>query len=435
MTLEELNAFIEKLVRNEDFKNMLTGKVGLLDDKVILELNNVLLSQYNRFPRHRNIPSLMNLKVNLNSGDYQDFVVRFYETMGISKEITLPILQNKVAIQNDKDFRAVTERDGLIKLQKFDNFLGWLVTLIHEMAHAISKNNSKGTDNLFAEVEAKVTEQVFYQYLVNNKINIIFDEKNSLRSLTTEEVQIQRLLEMDQEREYLYRYNRERAVVNGLRNNLKFNKTYCFSEEQYKNIDVDTKSLLSRRKNELTQDYVGSSPEIGAYCLNNGRHLDNEYRFVIARLFVEYACNHPDILNKFGEYLRSKDYKNQRYMQDFFGIVSINDLVKAEIINYQNTCDLLEQKEDIFLKKDIDRKSHLASFDKMSLEEKALYEKMKLAGEKENSIKRNLQPMKRVLEKSNNPDNNGYISTLLLTLGVGFISGIVSALAYLFISR
>ena len=64
-----------------------------------------------------------------------------------------------------------------------------------------------------------------------------------------------------------------------------------------------------------------------------------------------------------------------------------------------------------------------------------LYEKMKLAGEKENSIKRNLQPMKRVLEKSNNPDNNGYISTLLLTLGVGFISGIVSALAYLFISR
>ena len=161
MTLEELNTFIEKLVCNEDFKNMLTGKVGILDDKVILELNNVLLSQYNRFPRHRNIPSLMNLKVNLNSGDYQDFVVRFYETMGISKEVTLPILQNKVAIQNDKDFRAVTERDGLIKLQKFDNSLGWLVTLVHEMAHAISKNNSKGTNNLFAEVEAKVTEQVF----------------------------------------------------------------------------------------------------------------------------------------------------------------------------------------------------------------------------------------------------------------------------------
>lgn len=433
MTLEELNAFIEKLVCNEDFKNMLTGKVGIPDDKVILELNTVLLSQYNRFPRHRNIPSLMNLKVNLNSGDYQDFVVRFYETMGISKEVTLPILQNKVAIQNDKDFRAVTERDGLIKLQKFDNSLGWLVTLVHEMAHAISKNNSKGTDNLFTEVEAKVTEQVFYQYLVNNKINIILDENNSLRALTAEEVQLQRLLEMDHEREYLYRYNRERAVVNGLRNNLKFNKTYCFSEEQYENMDADTKVLLSRRKNELTQDYVGFNPGIGAYRLNNGRHLDNEYRFVIARLFVEYTCNHPDILNKFGEYLMSKDYRNQRYIQDFFRIVSINDLVKAEVCNYQNTYDLLEHKENIFLKKDRDRKSHLDSFDKMSLEEKALYEKMRL--EREESKENSLQPMKRVLEKSSNPDSNGYISTLLLTLGVGFISGVVAIMTYLFISR
>ena len=433
MTLEELNAFIEKLVRNEDFKNMLTGKVGILDDKVILELNNVLLSQYNRFPRHRNIPSLMNLKVNLNSGDYQDFVVRFYETMGISKEVTLPILQNKLIIQNDKDFRAVTERDGLIKLQKFDNTLGWLVTLVHEMAHAISKNNSKGTDNLFTEVEDKVTEQVFYQYLVNNKINIILDENNSLRALTAEEVQLQRLLEMDHEREYLYRYNRERAVVNGLRNNLKFNKTYCFSEEQYENIDADTKALLSRRKNELTQDYVGFNPGIGAYRLNNGRHLDNEYRFVIARLFVEYTCNHPDILNKFGEYLMSKDYRNQRYIQDFFRIVSINDLVKAEVCNYQNTYDLLEHKENIFLKKDRDRKSHLASFDNMSLEDKALYEKMRL--EREESKENSLQPMKRVLEKSSNPDSNGYISTLLLTLGVGFISGVVAIMTYLFISK
>lgn len=433
MTLEELNAFIEKLVRNEDFKNMLTGKVGILDDKVILELNNVLLSQYNRFLRHRNIPSLMNLKVNLNSGDYQDFVVRFYETMGISKEVTLPILQNKLIIQNDKDFRAVTERDGLIKLQKFDNTLGWLVTLVHEMAHAISKNNSKGTDNLFTEVEAKVTEQVFYQYLVNNKINIILDENNSLRALTAEEVQLQRLLEMDHEREYLYRYNRERAVVNGLRNNLKFNKTYCFSEEQYENMDADTKVLLSRRKNELTQDYVGFNPGIGAYRLNNGRHLDNEYRFVIARLFVEYTCNHPDILNKFGEYLMSKDYRNQRYIQDFFRIVSINDLVKAEVCNYQNTYDLLEHKENIFLKKDRDRKSHLASFDNMSLEDKALYEKMRL--EREESKENSLQPMKRVLEKSSNPDSNGYISTLLLTLGVGFISGVVAIMTYLFISK
>ena len=434
MNLEELNDFIEKLVRNEDFKNMLTGKVRLLDDKIIQELNAVLIKQYNYFPKHIDISSLKDLKISLNEVNYQDFIVKFYETMGLSKEVTLPILQNKLIIQKDQDFRAVTEKDGLIKLQKFDNSLGWLVTLVHEMAHAISRNNSKGTDNLFTEVEAKVTEQVFYQYLINNKINIILDENNNLRSLTTEEVQFQRLLEMDHEREYLYRYNREAAVVKGLRENLKINKTYFFSEEQFKSMDAVTKSLLLRRKNELTQDYIGSNPGIGEYRLNNGRHLDNEYRFVIARLFVEYACNHPNILAKFGEYLRSKDYKDQRYMQNFFGIVSINDLITSEVSNYRDFYDLLEQKEDIFLKKDKDRKSHLACFDKMSLEEKALYEKMKLTREKEKSMERNLQPMKRVLEKSNNP-NNGYINILLLTLGVGFISGVVSVLAYLFISR
>ena len=69
----------------------------------------------------------------------------------------------------------------------------------------------------------------------------------------------------------------------------------------------------------------------------------------------------------------------------------------------------------------------------MSLEDKALYEKMRL--EREKSKENSLQPMKRVLEKSSNPGSNGYISTLLLTLGVGFISGVVAIMTYLFISR
>ena len=36
-------------------------------------------------------------------------------------------------------------------------------------------------------------------------------------------------------------------------------------------------------------------------------------------------------------------------------------------------------------------------------------------------------------EQNNNDSNSGFISTLLLSLGVGFISGVVSVLSYLFI--
>ena len=89
------------------------------------------------------------------------------------------------------------------------------------------------------------------------------------------------------------------------------------------------------------------------------------------------------------------------------------------------------------------RQAKVANFATMSLEEENIYHKMLAAKEQlslDSSVTK-VKPMSRVLtkientEQNNNDSNSGFISTLLLSLGVGFISGVVSVLSYLFISR
>ena len=89
------------------------------------------------------------------------------------------------------------------------------------------------------------------------------------------------------------------------------------------------------------------------------------------------------------------------------------------------------------------RQAKVANFATMSLEDENIYHKM-LAAKEQLSLDSSVtkaKPMSRVLtkkentEQNNNDSNSGFISTLLLSLGVGFISGVVSVLSYLFISR
>ena len=69
------------------------------------------------------------------------------------------------------------------------------------------------------------------------------------------------------------------------------------------------------------------------------------------------------------------------------------------------------------------------------------YKKMQEEAKNMNLEEQKGKAMSRVLVKKDdaasnqNNSSSGFISILLLTLGVGFISGVVSVLAYLFISR
>ena len=378
----------------------------------------------------------------MQNDDYKSFIVDFYVKIGVPEDLANSILQNRLAIQQDENFRAVTAPDGAIKIKEFDESLGWLVALTHEMAHAISKINSPGSNPLFAEVEAKVTEMAFYRYLIDNKINIIKEPNNVLRPLTSEEVEEQKFLEMSGERETLRRYLWESAIVNGLRDNLRRHGTYIFTPEQFASLtDLEKQKILATIP-ALKDNYLGRPKQIdenGYNRLDNGRHLANEYRFVVARLFTEYAYNKPNILDKAGNYLLSSEFKNPAFLQKFFGFQYIDELVKAEISNYEKTYARFALEDNIFSKKDWNRRSKLNHFAQMSLEEQATYERMKAQSKQLEPSRSKNKMMRRVLAKKTDDksfnDNDGYISTLLLTLGVGFISGVVAVLAYIFISR
>lgn len=79
-------------------------------------------------------------------------------------------------------------------------------------------------------------------------------------------------------------------------------------------------------------------------------------------------------------------------------------------------------------------------FAMMSLEDQTKFETMQASNEKEKNPENGKDPLKKTLIKkektgTSSSTDNGYINTLLLTLSVGFIAGVVAVLTYLFISR
>ena len=70
------------------------------------------------------------------------------------------------------------------------------------------------------------------------------------------------------------------------------------------------------------------------YSLHNGRHITNEFRFIVARLFSEYTLSNPKFLNNFGNYLLNDKIKDKESLGTFFEIASTDDLIKNQITNY-----------------------------------------------------------------------------------------------------
>lgn len=79
-------------------------------------------------------------------------------------------------------------------------------------------------------------------------------------------------------------------------------------------------------------------------------------------------------------------------------------------------------------------------FTTMNLEDKETFKTMQAINEKENNLEKSKDTLRKTLIKkentgTNNSIDNGYISTLLLILSVGFIAGALVVLSYFFISR
>ena len=115
------------------------------------------------------------------------------------------------------------QKDGIIYVGKFTNTLDWLKTVVHEMAHYLRNQNTNGIAAIYEtynEIESKVTEQAFYQYLLASKKPIIVTE-NGLRCLNQSDIKLQNLREIMLESQNLFRFQDEYWFVKKLRSNLK----------------------------------------------------------------------------------------------------------------------------------------------------------------------------------------------------------------------
>lgn len=111
-----------------------------------------------------------------------EVISSFYQKLGISREIISWCLDSEHL--QITDISRVYQRGGIIYMPAYENSFEWLKTLTHEMAHKIRLSKTKGqADGFIAEIESKVTEIAFYQYLIDKKIPIIKEADGKLDHL------------------------------------------------------------------------------------------------------------------------------------------------------------------------------------------------------------------------------------------------------------
>ena len=339
--VQNINDFIEKIMKNRDFSAMLDdNKQQELD--FYYELTEKLSQSYRGLANVDPLPKgISDLKIAFSVEQCEKLIANFFESIGVSE----PIIKDCLSIGSYKNLRIekglkrAYQKDGVIYLPEFTNTLEWLKTAVHELAHYIRNQNTNGVTAVFGtfnEIEAKITEQAFYQYLVNSKQPIFIDE-NKRRFLNQKDIELQNLREMLLEQQNLFRFKDEYWFIKRLRNNLKENRTYLFKEEDYLKLSEKEKQMLANtfkwRKNYLPDGNVYSDNNSN-YSLHNGRHITNEFRFIVARLFSEYTLSNPKFLDSFGNYLLNSEIKDKKSLDTFFEVTTYDDLVKNLHTNY-----------------------------------------------------------------------------------------------------
>lgn len=339
--VQNINNFIEKIMKNSDFSAMLDDK-NQEELDFYYELVEKISQNYKGLVNGNQLPEGINgLKVALLPEQCEKLIIDFFQSIGVSKQV----IKNCLSIGGYKNLRIekglerAYQKDGVIYLPEFTNTFEWLKTAVHEMAHYIRNQNTKGISATFGtynEVEAKIIEQAFYQYLVNSKQPILIDE-NGRRPLNQSDIELQNLREIMFEQQNLFRFKDEYWFVKKLRNNFKENGTYFFKEDDYLKLSENEKRMLDNtfkwRENYLPDEKVSFDYE-SFYSLHNGRHITNEFRFIIARLFSEYAISNPKFLDSFGNYLLNSEIKDKKSLDTFLGVTSYDDLVKNMFTNY-----------------------------------------------------------------------------------------------------
>ena len=339
-TLQELNTFIEKIQNNVDFAAMLDdNNQNELD--AYYSLTQALKKNYRGLINSNTLPNGINgLKVDLTPSQCENLIIDFFASIGIPKEK----IANCLSTSGYKNLKVVPnldrayQKDGIIYVGEFTNTLDWLKTVVHEMAHYLRSQNTNGIAAIYGtynEIESKVTEQAFYQYLLASKKPIIVTE-NGLRCLNQSDIKLQNLREIILESQNLFRFQDEYWFVKKLRSNLKKNGTYQFTKEDLSSLTPFEQTLL-KNTTKWQKNYIKENDSTffnsHNYSLHNGKHITNEFRFIIARLYSEYALSNPFILANFGTFLLNSQIKDKSSLENFFGITNYDELIKNQINN------------------------------------------------------------------------------------------------------
>lgn len=346
------------------------------------------------------------------------------------------ILDNDIEIKFGNG-RSVTTTNN-ITLYFNSNFKD-LITMAHEVSHRLT--NGQVMDAM-KEIDSIVTEDLFKDYLLKNKIECIKD-KDSKRPLNITDIEKLNLISLN------------RAVNHAKRTiaEVDFKNLY----EKTNNIDKDLLIKYSKQPSnifEVIKDSSNIDRIIGHYCshdpnfdysqytINNkfdphtGEHLENERRFIYAHVFNEHfkkINTNGDYKKAYVEYLQHPSKYDLNNFSKLFNFKTddINSMVTNFTDKYTKLSEKYiqpmgnnKEKENLqVLTQQQQPKKETKPFNKRNSIELKMYDLIK----KKNEITRNQKKENKVSKiKIKTPSKpKGFVNVLNLILLAGIFTIIV----------
>ena len=306
MNLEEVNNFIAKLVKNEDFAQMLDPK----NESIVQEAFNISNNSLISYPNKINNDIIKTYAIVCDN--YKEVIKNFYSELGIPKDDINELFDN---VEEEKNLKRAyhSGADGKIHIKPYDDELQWLITFVHEAAHKIRKKYAPDADRMSCEIESMFAEDLFYKYLIDKGYEI--QDQNKTRKINTIDFYNKRLQFMNDNIDRMHRVNREKIVIDLLTKNMRKNQNYFFTLEQYNEFSEKEKNTMIKFIEELRKKYLPdysvnfNFEKINECIINSDKKLNDEYRLKIDEFIKFIKTDEKNNLNSF-------NYKNENVIDN-----------------------------------------------------------------------------------------------------------------------
>ena len=259
-------------------------------------------------------------------------VQNFYKKYFPDKEEEVAnILKTKLIIQNEKG-RSVT-KDKVIYFY-YQNKVTDALTLAHEISHMLFKGQMKCSE--LKEVESMLTEEMFLNYLVDISLPVFCEGREKLFS-QTDRASYHQLIHYHIAELY-FRMQKEVLLKKLLHNQMYFTPytLTCFAHSSHL-LDLLKSGLYIQ--NGIFANYLKENVAYKpSYDLENGRHLQNEVRFIYAGLLTSIFNAKP------------KEEQAKIYHNYFKNISSLNGPNIAQILVFLENIFATKLDKDTILK-------------------------------------------------------------------------------------